>query len=149
MTTTMPALPTGRSDYPYWITQQIRFADLDRLGHVNNNALSVYCESSRVEMLESVLPGSTFGRGPTWTIVRHLMEFRAQAHYPGTIEVGGRFDRIGRSSLALSQVLYLGESLVVTAESICVLTDLAEGKSLPIPDDWRDKLGRYLMLLPP
>jgi acyl-CoA thioester hydrolase len=35
------------ASYRFWVTEHIRFADLDLLGHVNNVAFTVYAESCR------------------------------------------------------------------------------------------------------
>ncbi|GAB3132305.1 acyl-CoA thioesterase [Novispirillum itersonii] len=135
---------TDRSAYSYWTRDHVRFQDLDRLGHVNNVAFAVYCETGRVDFAEATSPGSTAGTGIGWTIVRLLIDFRAQAHYPGEVMIGTRVLKLGTSSCRIGQGLFMDDVCFATADSVMVWTDVAAGRSLPLPDDLRTAMGRYL-----
>ena len=134
---------TIRDTFPYWTDDVIRFADLDRLGHVNNIAFAVYAESGRVDFLEHCLAGSTAGAGIGWVIVNLTVDFLAQAHYPGRVAIGTRVTKLGRSSCALAQGLFEGDRCFGRIHSVCVWADVPNGKSLPLPDDVRRSLERY------
>lgn len=135
---------TDRSAYSYWTRDHVRFQDLDRLGHVNNVAFAIYCETGRVDFAEATCPGSTAGTGIGWTIVRLLIDFRAQAHYPGDVMIGTRVLKLGTSSCRIGQGLFMDDVCFATADSVMVWTDVSAGRSLPLPDDLRAAMGRYL-----
>ena len=126
---------TDRSAFAYWSHDKVRFADVDRYGHINNVAFAVYCESGRVDYLESILPGSTDGRGSGWVIVKLVLEFLSQATFPGHVDVGSRIERIGRSSMTLKQGLFKDAVCFARAESVLVWLDLDAGRSAPFPPD--------------
>ncbi len=79
----------NRSDYASWTMDTIRFADTDKLGHVNNAAFSTFLESGRVHFLldrEKPLnqPGTSF------VIAKLILDFKAEMHWPGQAHIGTR-----------------------------------------------------------
>ena len=143
--TDQPAPPaidfTDHAAFAYWSHDKVRFSDVDRYGHINNVAFAVYCESGRVDYLESILPGSTDGKGSGWVIVKLMLEFLSQATFPGQVDVGSRIERIGRSSVTLRQGLFKDAVCFARAESVLVWVDLdSGGRSLPFPADVRSVL---------
>lgn len=130
--------------YRVWTPEKIRYQDVDRYGHVNNVAFTIYAESGRVDFLEQVLPGSILGDGTVWVIARLITNFLRQVHYPGEVRVGTRALRLGRSSATLGQGMFVGEHCFATAESVVVLINSEEGRSLAIPDATRKALEGYL-----
>ncbi len=127
-----------RSGFPHWTSEKIRCQDIDRLGHVNNVAMAIYAESGRVEFVDAVMPAPlTADNGPLWVIARLDIQFRAQAHYPGTVAVGTRVLRIGNSSITLGQGLFTGERCIATTESVVVLVDPDTERGMTLPDEVR------------
>ncbi len=128
-----------RSAFPHWTREKIRFQDIDRLGHVNNVAITIYAESGRVEFLDAVMPTAlTAGNASIWVIARLDVQFRAQSHYPGTVEIGTRVLRIGNSSITLGQGLFVGDRCIATTESVVVLVDPDTGRGMTLPDEVRE-----------
>ena len=74
-------------DFPYRLTDNVRFADLDPNQHVNNAVYATYFETGRVTLMKDrsywQLPD-----GLTWIMVRLDIHFRAELRWPGTIEMG-------------------------------------------------------------
>lgn len=138
----MTADATDRSLYPHWTTEKIRFADLDTLGHLNNCAFAVYCESGRVEFLEDLHANALRGGAEiNWVIVNLAIDFRAQGHYPGTCDIGTRVMRVGGKSVTLGQALFVGDTCIATASSVVVLSDLRAGKAVELPEALRARLA--------
>lgn len=130
---------TDRSGFPHWTSEKIRFQDIDRLGHVNNVAITIYAESGRVEFLDAVMPTAlTAGNGPLWVIARLDIQFRAQSHYPGSVDIGTRVLRIGNSSITLGQGLFVGQRCIATTESVVVLVDPDTERGMTLPDEVRE-----------
>lgn len=119
--------------YKHWDSHVIRFADIDAAGHVNNVAYAVLFESGRVSFWEAAgVPAAA--AGATTVIVRMSIEYRAQMYFPGTVEVGTRALKIGRSSCTLGQGLFRDGECFATSEAVSVLVDRESGRSTPIPD---------------
>ena len=99
------AAPTERAAYPLWTYDKIRFNDLDGQGHVNNAIFATYFEAGRVEYfrdraLALVTPDETC------VLARMAIDFRAELHYPGTVDVGCRISAVGRTSFTMGQALF-------------------------------------------
>jgi acyl-CoA thioester hydrolase len=68
-------------------------------------------------------------------IARLVLEFRAEMHWPGTVEIGTRVERVGRSSAPLAQALFVHEACVATAESIVALMDMTTRRPALLPEE--------------
>src|SRR5438477_4526095 len=115
-----PFPPRTLDAYPCRVVDVLRFADTDRVGHVNNAAFATFCESGRVALLYDpqqplAPPGTDF------VIARLVVDFRAEINYPGTVEIGTVVARIGRSSATLQQALFHTGACVACAGSVVVL----------------------------
>ena len=120
------------ADYPIRAIEKLRFADTDRNGHITNSVYAVCCQNARMELLcdprRVPVPSNT-----QLVVARLLLEFRAEMHWPGIVDIGTRIDRIGRCSVTLSQGLFVGGQCVATSESVVVLIDATRRRSTPLP----------------
>jgi acyl-CoA thioester hydrolase len=118
-------------DFPYRLTDNVRFADLDPNGHVNNAVYASYFETGRVTLMKDrsywELP-----EGLTWIMVRLDIHFRAELHWPGTIEMGLGVAKFGRTSVTLDQVVFSQGRCVASAQAVTVLIDLVTRKPTPL-----------------
>lgn len=140
-----PATPgdlSERATFSFWTREKIRFQDVDRFGHVNNVAFGVYAESGRVEFLEAVTRAAPLPAHSQWVIARLVLNFRAQAFYPGNVCIGTRVIRLGRSSVTLGQGLFTDRGCFATAEAVVVHIDKASGSAVRLPEALREVLGR-------
>ena len=74
-------------DFPFRVTDNVRFADLDPNQHVNNAVYATYFETGRVTLMKDRSYG-LMPPGLAWMMVRLDMHFRAELRWPGTIEMG-------------------------------------------------------------
>jgi acyl-CoA thioester hydrolase len=131
---------TERSTFRTWTSDKLRFNDTDMLGHVNNAVFATACETGRVSFLYDperpmAPPGTDF------VVVRLVLDFRREMRYPGTIEIGTRILRVGRSSILMGQGLFKDGECVATAEGTCVLIDTARRKAVALPEELRHRLA--------
>lgn len=130
------------ASYRYWIEEKIRFADLDPVGHVNNNAIGVYLESARVTLFADAageMYGGREGR-QSWVVARLEVDYLKEMHFPGTVRVGTRIEKLGNSSIVVRQGIFKDGELAGLARVIGVCFDMQERKSMRIPDGQRDGL---------
>ena len=126
-----------------WVTDVLRFRDTDAFGHVNNSVFSVLCESGRVHLFVTrVRP--TLPPGMIFSIVRLVIEFKAELHYPGEVRTGTWFTKLGRTSVNVGQVLVANGGVAATAEGVCVLVDTATRRPTPWPDATRKVVEEML-----
>ncbi|QRM28926.1 thioesterase family protein [Microvirga sp. VF16] len=135
-------------DYPSRSSTDIRFADLDRQGHVNNAVFATFSEIGRVAfMYDPERPLATEGR--SFVIARLVIDFRAELFWPGTVDIGTGVLRIGRSSFTLAQGIFNDGRLAATTEATIVMVDKETRRSTPLPPQTLDILqGLMLTGLP-
>jgi acyl-CoA thioester hydrolase len=127
------------ADFPVRSSEKLRFADTDQQGHITNTVFAVCCQNARMELLcdREKIP---IPRHTQFVIARLTLEFRAEMHWPGLVEVGTRVERVGQSSVTLVQGLFLHERCVASAESIVALMDQTTRRSVPLPQETADAL---------
>jgi acyl-CoA thioester hydrolase len=119
------------ADFPYRLTDNVRFADLDPNQHVNNAVYATYFETGRVTLVKDRSYGLV-PQGLSWMLVRLDIHFRAELKWPGTIEMGLGVSKLGRTSATFDQVVFSGTRCVASAQSVTVLIDEATRKPTPI-----------------
>lgn len=134
---------TRRESYRFWSEVTTRFADIDELGHLNNLAAAIYCETGRVEFRESLYRRHETERGVGFLVVRMSVDYHAQAHYPGVVAVGTAVIRIGRTSYTLGQGCFKDGTCFATGETVTVYANLGEHRSLALPDELRSGLEAH------
>ena len=118
--------------YPIVTMEKLRFADTDQNGHISNAVCAVLCQSARMEALSD---SNRIALAPThrFLIVELQIAFLAELHWPGTVEIGTRFENVGRTSVHLDQAVFIDGLCVATAQSTIVLIDAATRRPSPIP----------------
>jgi acyl-CoA thioester hydrolase len=122
---------TARSSYPLWTTDIIRYGDTDRQGHVNNAVFATFFESGRTRFFAARSP-SLRTADTEFVIVRLEIDFRAELFFPGSVDIGTRVLKIGRSSFRLGQALFSGESCAAIGECVMVVLDGESRKAKPL-----------------
>jgi acyl-CoA thioester hydrolase len=130
---------TQRALYPYWSHDMARWGDTDRIGHVNNAVFATFFETGRVSLLHD--PALTLAPpGQLFVIARLAIDFRAEMHWPGDVEIGTGLLRLGRSSMVLAQALFQDGRCTATAESTLVLIEESTRRSVALPPESRAAL---------
>jgi acyl-CoA thioester hydrolase len=136
--------PTPRlEDFPYRVTDNVRFADLDPNQHVNNAVYATYFETGRVTLMKDRSYG-LMPPGLAWIMVRLDIHFRAELRWPGTIEMGLGVARFGRTSVTFDQGVFSGGKCVASAQSVTVLIDETTRKPTPLTGEIIANFQRWL-----
>jgi acyl-CoA thioester hydrolase len=131
-------------NYPYRLTDNVRFADLDPNGHVNNAVYATYFETGRVTLVKDRRSG-LWPDGLAWMLVRLDIHFRAELRWPGSIELGLGVARLGRTSTIFEQVVFSEGRCVASAQSVTVLIDERNRKPTPLTDDIIGNFQRWML----
>ncbi len=134
---------TSRSSFSHWTPVTLRFSDQDSLGHVNNVAVAAFVESGRTRLIHPFLMRDKYPQ-LNYALVHVEIDYRAEFHYPGTIDVGGRIQRIGSKSFSTAFGLFMGDVCVATAGSVNCFFDLERRESVEPPDEVRAVLEKAL-----
>jgi acyl-CoA thioester hydrolase len=120
--------------------EQVRFRDLDAMGHVNNAVFLTYIESARFAFMRHLGAAATVDK-MTIIVARIEIDFRAPVGLGDEVAIEVRATRFGDKSFDLEYVLRVGGQVVAEAKSVLVGYDYGSGRSIAIPDDWREKLA--------
>ncbi|MGI8783214.1 MAG: acyl-CoA thioesterase [Acidobacteriota bacterium] len=129
--------------WPFMIRIEVRFRDLDAMGHVNNAVYLTYFETAR----------SAYYRRLTGKKLKALEEFdfilaevtcsfRSSAYFGETLLVSLGVTEIGTRSFVFEYEVTEEDSnrLVATGRSVQVMYDYAAKKTKPIPSELRGKM---------
>jgi acyl-CoA thioester hydrolase len=140
-------------DFAFCSPVDVRFADTDAMGHVNNARYLTYCEIARAGYYEAVtnrpLPLGVHGATEGMILAEIRVTFRAPAFYGETLSVETRVSGIGRSSFTMDHRLTAPDSryghrrLVATAESVLVTYDYVSERPIPVPPDLVESIEAF------
>lgn len=128
---------------------QMRFRDLDAMGHVNNAVYLTYCELARTQFyLKHSFKRSL--REIDFILAHVDMDYIAAAEWGDQIEVSVWPSKIGDSSFTLSYEIRDKKSdrLLAKSSSVLVFYDYDRKESKPIPPDFRRMLEENLESAP-
>ncbi|MDQ3690088.1 MAG: acyl-CoA thioesterase [Chloroflexota bacterium] len=132
-------------DFRHRTTLQVRFRDIDAFGHVNNAVFFSYVELARIRYLLDVLqPETGFDRLPL-ILARVELDYRSPITFGEEVLVETRVDRIGRTSFGMSHRMTIEADgrLAGDVQTVLVTYDYASAQPIPLPDDWRRRIGEH------
>ena len=130
------------SEYAFSARTRVGFSDTDAQGIVYYGRYNPFFDLARVEYLRSVglLRYESAGE---FVMRANDVEYFAPAMFDDELEIHVRVARVGRTSITYEFAAHkLPEGLLmVTAHQTLVYVDLAARAALPIPDDYKERLG--------
>ncbi len=106
----------------------VRWRDVDALGHVNHAVFLTYLEEGR-----DAFYSQTLGRDPIYVVVRLEVDLRAEVRYPDRrVTVRIEVERLGTTSLTTRETI-LKTSGEVAAEARVVTVRWDAGHRQPMP----------------
>jgi acyl-CoA thioester hydrolase len=129
------------SDFRFSWPVEVRFRDLDLLGHVNNAVYLTYLESARIAWWMHATRRPDLA-GLTMILARAEVDYRSPAEFAEALDVGVRCASLGRSSFALEFRIeeHKTRRLVAEARKVLVHYDYAAKRSTPLPPDLRQMI---------
>jgi acyl-CoA thioester hydrolase len=120
---------------------ELRFRDIDAVGHVNNVVYLTYMETARIEWWIEVTGHRDF-RNFGMILARTEIDYRAPASWGDRLEVGVRCASMRRSSFVLEFRVAEpdGGRVFADARKVLVHYDYDAGRSVPMPTSLREKL---------
>ncbi len=118
---------------------QVRFGDTDALGHINNASFAAYAESARLDFLRCL------GKSVRSLILASLyVDFRRQVAYGERVHVDTAVERVGNSSITLSQTIFADDQRAADVRSVVVYFDYPNKKSRELTDEMRAALAPFV-----
>jgi acyl-CoA thioester hydrolase len=120
---------------------EVRFSDLDVMGHVNNAVVVSYLEQARFQWWRSFLGGRKF-QEEGFLMARVEVDYRQPILLGDDVRVELHCKRVGNTSFELSYRVTkgLGGDLFAEAKTVQVMLDFAIHRPKPIAESTREWL---------
>lgn len=142
-----PSKTARLEDFPFRLTETIRYSDQDPNRHVNNAVFATFFETGRVSLTRNPAY-SLMPEGTSWMLARLAIDFTGEVHWPGTVETGLGVERIGRTSVTYRQAVFYKGACVALGEAVTVLADATTRRPTPLPADVIAKFQPWMMAAP-
>lgn len=130
----------AESDDPFVADLDVRFRDLDVMGHVNNAVYVSYLEQGRLEYFAAVVGLDVDTPG---NVVANLeIDYERSIEIDSDVRVTVWVDRLGESSFRMRYELRDGEATAATATTTQVVIG-DDGSPRPVPDEWRERIVAF------
>lgn len=135
------------ADHPFrfCLPVQIRFSDIDMLGHLNNNVYLTFMDLAKIEYFCAVNGAPVSVHDLCMVVVNVNCDFVSPTFLGDSIEVWTRTTHIGERSVRLEQRLVDRN----TGETKCVVRTVMAGfdpktmTGIPIPERWVGKIETF------
>jgi acyl-CoA thioester hydrolase len=128
---------------------QLRFADTDALGHINNASYILYIESARVGFLLA-----TGLEVAALILARLEIDYRLQVQFDAHVSftdpakglvVESQVEKIGKTSITLLQRIVFKGEIAAEVRTVVVNFDYTTKAPAAVAESTRSKLGEYMV----
>jgi acyl-CoA thioester hydrolase len=134
-------------DFRFYHPIEVRYGDLDPQGHVNNAKHLTYFEQARIAYWINM---GLFTKDQSFMELGVILAdvhitYLAPIYFGQNIKVGVRVAKLGNKSMTWEQNIVdadTGRELTKGAV-VVVAYDYVTQKTIPVPQDWREKIIRF------
>ena len=123
---------------------EIRFADIDAMGHVNNAVYFTYCEQARIYFFAHALNRSWDWRKLGILVAHNEIDYYKPILLQDQINVEVSCLAIGTKSFTLGYKFFRGEELCSKGASVLVCYSHELKQTQQIPPEWMAMLNNYI-----
>lgn len=130
------------SEFEHSVDLQIRFNDIDILGHLNNTVYFSFYDTGKAYFFQHIMKGKMDWRKVETVIANVDCAYISSIYFGEEISVYTRCAGVYDKSFLLQQVIVeknTGE-IKSAAETVMVSFDPVAKRSMPVPDHWRRAL---------
>lgn len=140
-----PRVPVPEFPFRHEVPLQIRFNDIDLLGHLNNAVYIQFFDLGKSRYFQDVMPEGVDWRHINIVVANINCDFFAPTYITEPIAVLTTITHMGEKSFALEQRIVNSDNGEVKciAKTIMVGFDMTTGKSAPIDPKWVEALEKY------
>lgn len=140
-----------RADFKYTLIENTRWGDSDAMGHINNVLYARYYESARTSYFSQLLDMTFASKMPVGVILADMkIAYLQQLHHPAEMTIGARISRLGGSSLHFDAAVFVegNDKAISTSRATLVWFDYAKNQTLKIPQDIRQLIADFEIIIP-
>ena len=132
-------------EFFHFTPAQIRFNDIDIMGHVNNAVFQDYFDYARLNYFSKV-----FGEPLSWDSITLILagiciDYHHTVHLDDEILIASKTTLIGNKSLQMIQKVHKIPEVRIMASSRAVLVafDAAVSRSVKVPAKWKEQITAF------
>lgn len=126
---------------------QIRFKDIDHLGHVNNANHLTYFETSRVKYFKDVFRGETNWRETGLILAHTEITYKKPIFLEDDIICYTKISKIGNKSFDIENIIAKKEkdllSVCAYGKSVLVCINYETKETISMPSDWAKSIQLF------
>lgn len=140
-----PRVPEAGFAFRHHIPVQIRFNDIDMLGHLNNGVYLSFMDLGKAAYFNEVMPHNIDWKHINVVVVNINCDFFAPTYFHESIEVMTTVVSVSERSFKLEQRVVNSKTGEVKCIGHTVMAgfDIATAQSAPIAQEWVDAFSAY------
>lgn len=140
-----PRVPAEQYPFYHSFPVQIRFNDIDVLGHINNSVYFSFFDLGKMQYFNAVMDGNVTWKQVPVVIVNVNANFYSPTFIDEEIEVVTQTLKMSERSLTLEQRVVNKQNGDVKAIATTIMCgfDIETGTSMPVPENWREAICRF------
>lgn len=120
---------------------EVRFRDVDSMGHVNNAVYLSYFEQARMTWFKELVGFEWNWMDAGILVARHEIDYKRPISLNDEITISTWCESMGNSSLVMAYEIMNGENILYTqGKTVIVCFDYNKQSPCLIPAEWRDKI---------
>lgn len=122
---------------------QLRFADTDALGHINNANYLSYFEMARVVYFNEILGDVIDWKSKGIILARSEVDYRIPLFLNDKPVVKVRCSKLGNKSFIMSYRVEENDKLYAEGQTVMVCFDYIENKPISMPEEWKTRIANF------
>ena len=126
---------------------QIRFADTDMLGHINNANYLTYMELARMSYFNEVINDAVDWNKEGVILAKAIIDYRRPVFVADTLFIYIGVDQISSKSFNFSYRFIVSknneETVSAEGSTLMVCFDYQTHKSIVMPEKWKERIMKY------
>jgi len=138
-------LPQEPATFRHYMPLQMRFSDIDMVGHMNNSVYITFFDMAKTRYFMDVRPGAVDWFNITLVIVNVNCDFYEPTYFTDSVTVYTRATRISSRSVTVEQRIVDDATGRTKSRCVTVLAgfDPATATGIPIEEVWIEALEEY------
>ncbi|MDG4656587.1 thioesterase family protein [Ectobacillus antri] len=137
---------TWEREFVFFMPTKVRFSETDMFGHLNNKVPFTYFEEARIEFFKELrfMQEWTKKDAEAMIVVANLQcDYLKQVFFDEPLKVYVKVQSIGASSADLHYMVKNDrDEVCLVGRSTMVQASKKTGKSLPWPEEWKQKMKK-------
>ncbi len=144
-TPTNPRVPLPEAPFYHILPVQIRFNDIDMLGHLNNGIYLQFMDLGKAHYFDAVMPHKVDWHNINIVVVNINVNFYAPTYLNENIAVVTSVVAMSHRSFTMEQRVINADSgdVKCVARTIMSGFDMKTAQSAPITPEWVEAISRY------